>query len=155
MTSALLRLHQHLSGKENPHEADQRLGPLCLLYPKVVAFSSISAQGCGTSQSIIFHPGQSTCIFPNGHPLKSYSWPDVKLRWLFFPLHLTWQFQQSSKYMYQNGVSVLQNSEYKWERRWSPLTSMSLFAWTLSLLFVCGVCHHLRQGDCLLFSLTA
>lgn len=111
------------------------------------------SNGCVVSQSIVFHTGQSTCVFPNCQVLKSYSWPDVELRWFFFLLSFTWQFQQSGKYTYTRiGYFCCRNLNINGKSLAWPF--MSLIVWTLALLFLCGICHHRRQDDCLLFILT-
>ena len=81
-------------------------------------------------------------FFPNYYTLKSYSEPNVELSWVFSSLsllHLTWQLQQSWKYMYRSVVFVLQKSEYNWEKCglalltwvWFLGSSLFLFLWRL------------------------
>lgn len=141
-----------LCGEDCPRGDDHRHGPLCPLYPSGGLFQYFS-NGCVVSQSIVFHTGQSTCVFPNCQVLKSYSWPDVELRWFFFLLSFTWQFQQSGKYTYTRiGYFCCRNLNINGKSLAWPF--MSLIVWTLALLFLCGICHHRRQDDCLLFILT-
>lgn len=65
----------------------------------------------------------------------------------FFFLSFTWQFQRSGKYIYQNRVLVLQESEHKWKKLGLAFHE-SDYLDSLSLIFPYDICHHLRQHDC-------
>lgn len=65
----------------------------------------------------------------------------------FFLLSFIWQFQQSGKYIYQNRVLVLQESEHKWKKMGlafpesdclDPLSPFSLSHLTLGTVTACA-----------------
>lgn len=145
-----------VSGEENTHGGHHCHGPLCLLCPSGGLFGDFS-DGRVMSQSIVFHPGPSTCVFPKRQVLKSYSWPDIELRWFFFPLRFHLAISAEWKiYIHQSRVLVLQKSEHKWKEfllgfhesdcleSLSPPLPLSLPA-PLLLFLLCGICHHLSK----------
>lgn len=120
---------------ENLPGGDCGYGPSYLPHPQVMAFSSISAQVCDMSQKYCFSPWPVCLYFSQTttlYKLLCRAKCRIELFGFFcfcfvFLLHLTWQLQQSWKYMYR---SVLQKSEYNWEK-----CGLTLLTWVWFLGF--------------------
>lgn len=147
-----------LSGEENPPGGDRGYAPSYLPHPQVMAFSSISARVWPVTKVLFFTLACLLVFFLNYDTLKSYSEPNVELSFFFFFLSLSYillgNFSKAEnicteiRYLRYRNLNIIGKSVA------SPCSHESDFWDPLSSFCFCDVCHPLRQGDCLLFTLT-